>query len=97
MVRHLPRRMEDPRDDDKNPVRNERLEGRRKRLAQRLGVGPDFVFDYKDPQVLKSFISERGKILPRRMSGLSAKQQRKLRTAIERARCIALLPFTRTR
>jgi small subunit ribosomal protein S18 len=51
-------------------------------------------FDYKDPQQLKYFISDRGKITPRRVSGLSAKQQRALTLAVKRARNIALLPYT---
>jgi len=50
--------------------------------------------DYKDIDLLKKFISERGKILPRRVTGTSAKYQRQLTTAIKRARQIALLPFT---
>jgi len=57
----------------------------------------DFVFDYRDPQTLRHFITERGKIVPRRISGLSAKQQRALTRAIKRARVIALLPYTATR
>ncbi|TBL77450.1 30S ribosomal protein S18 [Paenibacillus thalictri] len=50
--------------------------------------------DYKDIETLKKFISERGKILPRRVTGTSAKYQRALTTAIKRARQIALLPYT---
>lgn len=50
--------------------------------------------DYKDPQMLKYFITERGKIVPRRISGCCAKHQRALTLAIKRARNIALLPFT---
>jgi small subunit ribosomal protein S18 len=49
--------------------------------------------DYKDVDLLKKFISERGKILPRRVTGTSAKYQRKLTVAIKRARQMALLPF----
>jgi len=49
--------------------------------------------DYKDVDLLKRFISERGKILPRRVTGTSAKYQRKLTIAIKRARSMALLPF----
>ncbi len=49
--------------------------------------------DYKDVDFLKKFISERGKILPRRVTGTSAKYQRKLTIAIKRARQMALLPF----
>lgn len=50
--------------------------------------------DYKDIARLRRFTSERGKILPRRMSGTCAKHQRQLSTAIKRARTIALLPYT---
>ncbi|NEU32639.1 30S ribosomal protein S18 [bacterium LRH843] len=49
--------------------------------------------DYKDIDLLKRFISERGKILPRRVTGTSAKYQRRLTIAIKRARQIALLPY----
>lgn len=58
---------------------------------------PEFIFDYKDPQTLRHFITERGKIVPRRISGLSAKQQRALTRAIKQARMIALLPYTAVR
>lgn len=50
--------------------------------------------DYKDVSRLRKYISERGKILPRRISGNCAKHQRQLTMAIKRARNIALLPFT---
>lgn len=50
--------------------------------------------DYKDVSKLRKYISERGKILPRRISGNCAKHQRQLTMAIKRARNIALLPFT---
>jgi small subunit ribosomal protein S18 len=49
--------------------------------------------DYKDVELLKRFVTERGKIIPRRISGTSAQDQRRLRTAIKRARNIAMLPF----
>lgn len=49
--------------------------------------------DYKDVDLLKKFISERGKILPRRVTGTSAKYQRKLTCAIKVSRIMALLPF----
>ena len=52
----------------------------------------DFI-DYKDSAKLRKFISERGKILPRRISGTCAKHQRELNTAIKRARHVALLPY----
>ncbi|HLV21803.1 MAG TPA: 30S ribosomal protein S18 [Polyangiaceae bacterium] len=50
--------------------------------------------DYKDPQALRYFVTDRGKIVPRRISGTCAKHQRELTVAIKRARNIALLPFT---
>jgi len=53
--------------------------------------------DYKDVAKLRRFTTERGKILPRRISGTCAKHQRKLTTSIKRARAIALLPFTARR
>lgn len=49
--------------------------------------------DYKDVETLKMFITERGKILPRRITGVSAYHQRKLASAIKRARYMAILPF----
>lgn len=52
------------------------------------------VIDYKDAYKLRRFISDRGKILPRRISGNCAKHQRKMTTAIKRARAIALLPYS---
>ena len=70
---------------------------RRGKRALPFTMDAEFKFDYKDPQQLKHFITERGKITPRRITGLSAKQQRALTTAVKRARNIALLPFTATR
>ena len=49
--------------------------------------------NYKDPSSLRRFITERGKILPRRITGTCAKHQRSLTTEIKRARALALLPF----
>lgn len=49
--------------------------------------------DYKDTARLRKFVSERGKILPRRISGACAKHQRQLTTAIKRARVVALMPY----
>jgi small subunit ribosomal protein S18 len=49
--------------------------------------------DYKDPEFLKKFLNEQGKILPRRITGTSLKYQRKVGQAIKRARQVALLPF----
>ena len=49
--------------------------------------------DYKDPEFLKKFLNEQGKILPRRLTGTSLKYQRKVSQAIKRSRMIALLPY----
>ncbi|MBN2612734.1 MAG: 30S ribosomal protein S18 [Bacteroidales bacterium] len=49
--------------------------------------------DFKDPEFLKKFLNEQGKILPRRVTGTSLKFQRKVATAVKRARHIALLPY----
>lgn len=49
--------------------------------------------DYKDPEFLKKFVNEQGKILPRRITGTSLKYQRRVAQAIKRARHLALLPF----
>ncbi len=56
-------------------------------------IKPTDPIDYKDVDLLRKFITERGKILPRRITGLTAKQQRDLTVAIKRARILALLPF----
>lgn len=56
-------------------------------------IKPEEPIDYKDVELLRKFITERGKILPRRITGLTAKQQRDLTQAIKRARIVALLPF----
>ncbi len=53
----------------------------------------NLVIDYKDVDKLKKFVSEKGKILPRRVTGLCAKHQREVTVAVKRARQIALLPF----
>ena len=50
--------------------------------------------DYKDPSKLRKYVSERSKILPRRVTGTCAKHQRELTTAIKRARHLALMPYT---
>ncbi len=68
--------------------------GRRK--VCRFCADTTVVLDYKNPQVLKNFITDRGKLVPRRISGNCAKHQRALSTAVRRARMIALIPFTVT-
>ena len=71
-----------------------RPQGRRRgTILQSLGLSPKHAFDYKEAHVLARFISERGKIMPRRLTGLTAAHQRRLATHIKRARALALLPF----
>ncbi|HHQ1080642.1 TPA: 30S ribosomal protein S18 [Listeria innocua] len=65
---------------------------RRKKVCYFTSNGITHI-DYKDVELLKKFVSERGKILPRRVTGTSAKYQRKLTVAIKRSRQMALLPF----
>lgn len=64
---------------------------RRKKVC--VFCGKDNVIDYKDTNKLKRYISERGKILPRRITGNCAKHQRALTVAIKRARHISLMPY----
>jgi small subunit ribosomal protein S18 len=66
---------------------------RRKRVCKFCVEKIEYI-DYKDLKMLQQFIPERGKILPRRISGTCALHQRKLQNAIKRARIAALLPFT---
>jgi len=68
--------------------------GRRRRKVCYFTANKIKTIDYKDAELLKRFISDRGKILPRRVTGTSAKYQRELTVAIKRARHMALLPFS---
>jgi small subunit ribosomal protein S18 len=65
----------------------------RRKKVDYFSVNRVDVIDYKDIDTLRNFVGDRGKILPRRHTGLSAEHQRQLRRAIKRARNIALLPF----
>ena len=71
----------------------QRRGGRRRRKVDYIAANHIDYVDYKDVDLLKRFISERGKILPRRVTGTSAKNQRKVANAIKRARIMGLLPF----
>lgn len=68
--------------------------GRRK--VCRFCADSTVTLDYKNPHILKNFITDRGKLVPRRISGNCAKHQRALTAAVRRARMIALMPFTVT-
>ena len=80
-------------DRAENAVRTQRpMMRRRKKVCIFCADKVDFI-DYKDSAKLRKFISERGKILPRRISGTCAKHQRELNIAIKRARQVALRPY----
>ncbi len=71
----------------------QRRRGGRKKICKFCAQHTDFI-DYKDSNTLKFFLTDRGKVVPRRISGNCAKHQRMLTVAIKRGRMIALLPFT---
>ena len=73
------------------PMRKKGGMHRRKKVC--VFCGKDSSIDYKDVAKLKRYVSERGKILPRRITGNCAKHQRALTVAIKRARHIALMPY----
>ncbi|MEZ0536198.1 30S ribosomal protein S18 [Caldicellulosiruptoraceae bacterium PP1] len=75
---------------------NEKVQSRQKKKKKVCSFCVERVYDidYKDVNKLKRFLTERGKIQPRRITGNCARHQRQLTTAIKRARMIALLPFT---
>lgn len=77
------------RDDDRGGRRG----GFGRRKVCRFCADQDFVMDYKDQRMMQSFITEHGKIVPRRISGNCATHQRKLTTHIKRARNIALVGY----
>lgn len=79
-------------DKSDSPMRKRGGIRRRKKVC--VFCGKDNVIDYKDSAKLRKYISERGKILPRRVTGTCAKHQRALTSAIKRARHVAILPYT---
>ena len=82
------RRNRNNQDDDFNP----KFRKIRKKVCT-LCSDKNFELDYKNPEQLKKFINEKGKILPRRNTGACAKHQRDITIAVKRARHIALLPY----
>lgn len=81
--------------NDRDTLASEDVIGDKPRRYQRRRprqMVPDYV-DWKDVDYLRQFVPERGKIMPRRISGITAKDQRRIATAIKRARSMALLPF----
>ena len=92
-------RMDAGLDDGLDRDGDDRRGGKGARGAMRKKLLSDEIFqkvDYKNPQVLRSFVTDRGKMIPRRISGASARQQRVISTALRRARMLALLPFSVT-
>lgn len=84
--------------DDKEKGKGFKKKGRmplRKRMC-RFCVDKKLVIDYKEGKILLPFTSERGRIVPRRISGNCAGHQREITLAIKRARILALIPFTAT-
>ena len=75
------------------PARKRVGGGMRRRKKVCVFCGKDNVIDYKDTNKLKRYVSERGKILPRRITGNCAKHQRALTVAIKRARHVSLMPY----
>ena len=81
--------------NDRDMSLDEEVIGDRPRRYQRRRprqIVPDYL-DWKDVDLLRTFVPERGKIMPRRISMISAKDQRRLAKAIKRARSMAMLPF----
>lgn len=81
---------------DKDKKGGARKRGFARRKVCRFCADKKIGIDYKDPQLLKYFITDRGKIIPRRISGNCAAHQRKIGVAVKRARMIALMPFAVT-
>lgn len=80
----------DNNDRDDAPVRK-RAPRRRRKVC--VFCGKDNTIDYKDVNKLKRYVSERGKILPRRVTGNCAKHQRSITVAVKRARHMAIMPY----
>lgn len=85
--------MPGPRGNYSRPKRKRKRRVYHRRKVCRFCADSSILINYKDPKTLKFFITERGKIIPRRITGTCAKHQRPLTQAIKRARSIALLPF----
>lgn len=84
--------IDDRGDDGKRGGKGPRGANRRK--VCRFCAEPTTAIDYKSPQLLRGFITDRGKMVPRRISGTCARHQRSISLAVRRARMLALMPFT---
>lgn len=85
---------DDLQDDDRSRGRGGPRDRRRGRRKEDYFAANNVVPDYKDVDTLRRFLTERAKIRPRRQTGLTSKNQRRLSRQIKRARHLALLPFT---
>jgi small subunit ribosomal protein S18 len=80
-------------------LKKRQYKSKKKRTFQRHKIcrfcaDSSLVIDYKDYSMLRFFVTERGKIIPRRISGNCARHQRRITNAVKRARNVALIPFT---
>ena len=80
--------------NERGDAPRKRAGGMRRRKKVCVFCGKDNTIDYKDTAKLKKYESERGKIITRRITGTGAKHQRALTVAVERARHVALMPYT---
>ena len=79
--------------NERGDAPRKRAGGMRRRKKVCVFCGKDNTIDYKDTAKLKKYVSERGKILPRRITGTCAKHQRALTVAVKRARHVAIMPY----
>lgn len=84
----------DDKGDDRGRGKGRGGGGAMRRKVCRFCSETTTLIDYKNPQLLRSFITDRGKMVPRRISGSCAKHQRGISNAVRRARMLALLPIT---
>lgn len=75
-------------------MQDKRRGGMRRKKVCQFCADKTEVIDYKDVEKIKKYVTERGKILPKRITGTCAMHQREVTTAIKRARIVALLPYT---
>jgi len=92
---YKPRPSSGPREDRGGPGGGGKRRYVRKKFC-RFCAEKELQIDYKNTYMIKQFVSERGKIVPRRITGNCAKHQRKLTMEIKKARIVALIPFTAT-
>jgi small subunit ribosomal protein S18 len=78
----------------RKPYKNRRKKTFQKQKICRFCADGSLAIDYKDYGMLRFFVSERGKIIPRRISGNCARHQRRITNAVKRARNVALIPFS---